>query len=103
MGRWGDGSKSCRIGSPLICIRTEVLDGGQVLVKIADNGIGMNDEVQKRLFDPFFTTKPVGTGTGLGMSISYQVIERHGGQLRCVSAPGQGTEFYIQIPIQQNE
>ncbi|MHC5595621.1 MAG: ATP-binding protein, partial [Nostoc sp.] len=50
-------------------------------------------------FDPFFTTKPVGSGTGLGMSISYQIINKHGGQLKCVSAPLQGTEFIIQIPI----
>ena len=107
MGRWDENRHTSltpcsHIGSPLIWIRTEVLDSNQVLIKISDNGIGMNHEVQRRIFDPFFTTKPVGAGTGLGMSISYQVIERHGGQLKCVSAPGQGAEFYIQIPIQQN-
>jgi signal transduction histidine kinase len=64
----------------------------------------MTQEVQRRLFDPFFTTKPVGQGTGLGMSISYKiVVERHSGQLECISAPGQGTEFLISIPIQQQE
>jgi signal transduction histidine kinase len=62
----------------------------------------MTQEVRKRIFDPFFTTKPVGSGTGLGMSISYQiVVEKHGGQLQCISAPGQGTAFLISVPIQQ--
>jgi signal transduction histidine kinase len=63
----------------------------------------MSEEVRGKLFDPFFTTKPVGSGTGLGMSISYQIIvEKHGGKLECISAPGQGTSFLIQIPIQQD-
>jgi signal transduction histidine kinase len=62
----------------------------------------MTQEVQRKIFDPFFTTKPIGSGTGLGMSISYQiVVEKHRGQLRCISTPGQGTEFLISIPIQQ--
>jgi PAS domain S-box-containing protein len=87
---------------PIIRIRTEVNDSNQVIIRIADNGLGMTQEVQQRLFDPFFTTKPVGHGTGLGMSISYQiVVERHGGQLQCISAPGQGTEFFIYLPIEQ--
>ncbi len=85
-----------------IRIRTEVCGCNQVMIRIADNGSGMTEEVRHRLFDPFFTTKPVGSGTGLGMSISYQiVVERHGGQLQCISAPGQGTEFLISVPIQQ--
>jgi signal transduction histidine kinase len=62
----------------------------------------MTQEVQQRIFDPFFTTKPVGSGTGLGMSISYQiVVEKHGGQLECISAPGQGAVFLITLPISQ--
>jgi PAS domain S-box-containing protein len=73
-----------------------------VIIRIIDNGPGMTDQVKRMLFDPFFTTKPVGQGTGLGLSISYQiVVVKHGGQLQCVSAPGQGTEFIIQIPIVQ--
>jgi signal transduction histidine kinase len=63
----------------------------------------MTEEVCHRLFEPFFTTKPVGQGTGLGLSISYKiVVEKHHGQLRCFSTLGQGTEFVINIPIQQN-
>ena len=85
-----------------IRIRTELNGNNQVLIRIADNGPGMTQEVQRKIFDPFFTTKPVGSGTGLGMSISYQiVVEKHGGKLHCISTPGQGTEFLISIPIQQ--
>ena len=86
---------------PKIWIRTEVNESYQLVIRIADNGLGMTQEIQRRIFDPFFTTKPIGSGTGLGMSISYQiVVEKHGGQLQCISAPNQGTEFLISIPIQ---
>jgi PAS domain S-box-containing protein len=73
-----------------------------VVIRISDNGPGITESVKARLFDPFFTTKPVGKGTGLGLSISYQIIvEHHHGVLTCTSTPGQGTEFWIEIPIQQ--
>ncbi len=87
----------------IIWICTEVLvDSNQVIILISDNGTGMTQEVHNKLFDPFFTTKPVGSGTGLGMSISYKiVVEKHGGQLQCISAPDQGTAFLIYIPIEQ--
>ncbi|WP_066382130.1 GAF domain-containing sensor histidine kinase [Anabaena sp. CA = ATCC 33047] len=72
----------------------------RILIRIADNGPGMSPEVKKRIFDPFFTTKSVGKGTGLGLAISYQiVVEKHGGVLECVSEIGQGTEFWIEIPV----
>lgn len=71
-----------------------------VIIRIADNGYGIPKDIKKRIFDPFFTTKPVGEGTGLGLSISYQIIvEKHGGQLECFSAPGEGTEFIVTIPL----
>jgi len=74
------------------------------VIRIADNGPGMSEEVCRRLFDPFFTTKPVGKGTGLGLSISYQiVVEKHGGQLTCMSEPGKGAEFSIAIPLRQGD
>ena len=91
---------------PSIKIRTEVLStrkGSYAVIRIRDNGTGIPAEVKARLFDPFFTTKPVGKGTGLGLSISYQiVVEKHRGQLKCFSEPGEGTEFWIQIPISHN-
>ena len=85
---------------PAIRIQTETGDSGSAIVRITDNGPGMSEETCRRLFDPFFTTKPVGKGTGLGLAISYQiVVEKHRGSLQCVSLPGQGTEFIIEIPL----
>jgi signal transduction histidine kinase len=85
-----------------IQISTEVVGHNWIAIRIADNGPGISENVRARLFDPFFTTKPVGKGTGLGLSISYEiVVEKHGGKLYCQSAPGQGTEFVIEIPMQQ--
>ncbi len=86
-----------------ITIRTAMLDHQWVEIAIADNGPGIPETMKERIFDPFFTTKPIGKGTGMGLSISYQIIvEKHGGKLLCFSNPNQGTEFVIQIPIQQS-
>ncbi len=91
--------KECTFINPKIRIATTI-DKYQVIVKIADNGKGMSESVRNEIFQPFFTTKPEGKGTGLGLSISYQIItENHGGNLRCISSPGKGTEFLIQIPF----
>lgn len=85
---------------PIISIHTSLIENNRVAIKIIDNGMGISKEIKKRIFDPFFTTKPVGKGTGLGMSISYQIItEMHGGSLRCISEVGKGTCFIIEIPI----
>ncbi|MCT7982724.1 AAA family ATPase [Laspinema sp. A4] len=85
---------------PRIILRTEVSDRDWVQVRIADNGPGISEQVRLKIFDPFFTTKPVGKGTGLGLSIAYSiVVEKHGGKLRCISTPGEGTEFIISLPI----
>jgi signal transduction histidine kinase len=84
----------------MIWIRTELTEDEHVVIRITDNGPGIPENIQQRLFDPFFTTKTVGKGTGLGLSISYQIIvEKHGGQLSCISKPGQGAEFIIKIPL----
>ncbi|MEG4969455.1 PAS domain S-box protein [Microcoleus sp. B6-A1] len=86
-----------------IAIRSYQAGAGFVAVSIADNGGGMPESVRSRLFDPFFTTKPVGKGTGLGLSISHSIIvDRHGGRLSCISTPGEGAEFLIEIPVQPN-
>ena len=69
-----------------------------VMVKIKDNGAGMSEQVKRRIFEPFFTTKPVGIGTGLGMSITFGIVEKHGGNIYCNSEEGKGTEFSILIP-----
>ncbi|MEH2256758.1 AAA family ATPase [Nostoc sp.] len=88
-----------------ITIQTRVADSGQhVLIKIADNGVGMLLEVKQKVFDHLFTTKPVGKGTGLGLAIAHQiVVKAHGGSLYCTSEVGKGTEFVIQISTQQQE
>ncbi|MBD2259417.1 ATP-binding protein [Pseudanabaena sp. FACHB-2040] len=85
-----------------ITVRTSRVDTDWIQVAIADNGSGIPASIQQQIFNPFFTTKPVGKGTGMGMSISYQIVtENHGGKLECFSTPGEGTEFIIQIPIRQ--
>ena len=85
---------------PTIWIRTQAIATNWVEIRIADNASGMPPEVCAKVFDPFFTTKAVGKGTGIGLSISYQiVVEKHGGQLQCFSTVGEGTEFVIRIPV----
>ncbi|MEM6254221.1 MAG: response regulator [Cyanobacteria bacterium P01_D01_bin.156] len=86
-----------------ITIRTSMFDSKWIKISISDNGIGMSESVQARIFEPFFTTKSVGSGTGMGMPISYQIItEQHCGKLNCFSKPNAGTEFTIQIPALQS-
>ncbi|MEM9150057.1 MAG: HAMP domain-containing sensor histidine kinase, partial [Cyanobacteria bacterium P01_F01_bin.3] len=71
-----------------------------VAIDIADNGPGIPDEILGRLFDPFFTTKAVGKGTGMGLSISYQIVTgKHKGYLSCQSSLGQGAKFIIKLPV----
>jgi len=81
-----------------IRIKTDV-EAKRAIIRISDNGAGMTDEVRQQLFDSFFTTKPAGKGTGLGLSISYRFVEEHQGKLSCISSPGNGAEFIIEIPI----
>ena len=74
-----------------------------VSISIADNGMGIPEEIRSKIFDPFFTTKAVGKGTGLGLSVSYQIVTNlHNGRLSCDSTVGQGTEFVVTLPIQLN-
>ncbi|MEH2163773.1 MAG: GAF domain-containing protein [Nostoc sp.] len=106
-GNWGivnenkEDKKDKPYSMPTIHISTRIsTDNSRLLIRISDNGPGMTLEVKKRIFDPFFTTKSVGKGTGLGLAISYQIIvEKHGGIMECISEPGKGTEFWIEIPV----
>ncbi|MEL6562325.1 MAG: ATP-binding protein [Bacteroidota bacterium] len=84
--------------NPEIQIYTENVDDNTAVIRIKDNGCGIPDEVRERIFEPFFTTKPVGVGTGLGMSISYGIIEKHGGKIELNTEVGKGTEFVITLP-----
>ncbi len=74
-------------------------DDTKVTIRIKDNGIGMNEATKKKIFEPFFTTKDVGEGTGLGMSIAYNTIRRHQGEININSTPGEGSEFILELPI----
>ena len=89
-------------GPPTITIRTRLQELEQVKIEIQDNGCGIPETILSRLFDPFFTTKPIGQGTGMGLSISYQIVtEKHGGQIVCLSQVAVGTTFRITIPLTQ--
>jgi signal transduction histidine kinase len=81
-----------------IVIRTQLSTNRQVRISIHDNGPGIPSELQDKLFDPFFTTKPVGKGTGLGLTVAYQILEQHHGHLQVISRPGQGTTVVIDLP-----
>ncbi|GMR19467.1 MAG: hypothetical protein BMS9Abin36_0062 [Gammaproteobacteria bacterium] len=83
-----------------ITIRTNT-EGEWVWVEISDTGKGIDAEHLKRIFDPFFTTKPVGTGTGLGLSLSYGIVNKHGGRIEVDSEPGKGTTFRVWLPVGQ--
>ncbi|WP_414573558.1 ATP-binding protein [Nostoc sp. CCY 9925] len=88
----------------VIQIRTEIINESQVAIKIADNGLGIPEKIKQRIFDPFFTTKPIGKGTGMGMSISYQIVTKnHHGTLECISSPDRGAAFVIVIPLKQQQ
>lgn len=90
-----------KIFSPCITIHTELIDN-QVTIRIADNGLGIPEEVKERIFDPFFSTKAIGIGIGMGLAISYQIVkDMHHGSLSCLSQLGKGTEFIIAISLKQ--
>ncbi len=92
------------IQTPTISIRTERLGSDRVVICISDNGPGIPKGVQAQVFEPFFTTKAIGKGTGMGLSISHEiVVEKHGGVFKCNSHPGHGTEFWIEIPIDSKQ
>jgi two-component system NtrC family sensor kinase len=87
----------------IIRIRTEV-EGTLAVIRIADNGAGITDQVKQRIFDPFYTTKRIGSGTGMGLAISHSIIvEKHKGEIKCFSVVGKGTEFRIEIPIRRTK
>jgi len=73
--------------------------GGTLVASFADSGPGISAETLRRIFDPFFTTKDAGEGTGLGLTISYNIVEEHGGRIWAESAPGKGTTFHVELPL----
>jgi two-component system NtrC family sensor kinase len=83
---------------PTVSINTKKIDG-KVLLFVKDNGTGIPQKVVDKIFQPFFTTKPTGQGTGLGLSLSYDIIKAHGGEIKVESREDEGSEFVIQLPI----
>ena len=69
-----------------------------MLITVSDNGGGIPDSIKEKIFQPFFTTKPTGSGTGLGLSLSYDIVKAHGGEIKVESKEGEGTVFIIQLP-----
>ena len=82
---------------PTVKIRTRGV-GDEILISVADNGVGMSDKVAAKIFQPFYTTKPPGEGTGLGLSLSYDIIKAHNGKIQVKTKEGEGTEFTITLP-----
>ncbi len=83
---------------PLVSVSTKYL-GDKIEISITDNGPGIPDHIKDKIFQPFFTTKPSGQGTGLGLSLAYDIVKAHGGEITVESKNGYGTEFIIKIPI----
>lgn len=83
---------------PTVSVSSKKIDN-KIEIKINDNGSGIPEKVLDKIFQPFFTTKPTGQGTGLGLSLSYDIIKAHGGTLECESVVGEGTTFMIKLPI----
>ena len=90
---------------PTVSVSTKKIDG-KILISVKDNGNGIPQKVLDKIFQPFFTTKPTGQGTGLGLSLSYDIVKAHGGEIKVntkvnegLTSKDSGTEFTIQLPI----
>jgi signal transduction histidine kinase len=92
--------KKSQTGSydPVVTVTTKK-ENGNINIRVRDNGIGIPKKVLDKIFQPFFTTKPTGQGTGLGLSLSYDIIKAHGGELNVETREGEGSEFIIQLPV----
>ena len=81
---------------PVVSVQTNKLDD-KIQITVTDNGNGIPQNIVDKIFQPFFTTKPTGQGTGLGLSLAYDIVKAHGGDLKVNSTEGEGTEFTIQL------
>ena len=94
--RQAQGDKSYE---PTISVSTKKINN-EVVISVSDNGNGIPDAIKEKIFQPFFTTKPTGQGTGLGLSLAYDIVKAHGGNLLVTTKENEGTEFTIQLPFQ---
>ena len=93
--RQAQGDSSCE---PTVSVSTKKIKN-EVVISVSDNGNGIRESIKDKIFQPFFTTKPTGQGTGLGLSLSYDIVKAHGGELKVETKEGEGSEFIIQLPI----
>ena len=85
---------------PIVTVSTKA-HGNKILISVKDNGPGVPDSIKEKIFQPFFTTKPTGQGTGLGLSMSYDIVKAHGGELKVETKEGEGSEFIVHLPIEK--
>jgi len=83
---------------PTVTVSTKEI-GAKVLISVRDNGVGIPDSIKGKIFQPFFTTKPTGQGTGLGLSLAYDIVKAHGGEIKVETKEGEGTDFIILLPV----
>ncbi|HLG40350.1 MAG TPA: HAMP domain-containing sensor histidine kinase, partial [Chitinophagaceae bacterium] len=93
----GGFSDSDKTDNPTVWVNTKKI-GDKVLISVKDNGPGISQKIVDKIFQPFFTTKPTGQGTGLGLSLSYDIVKAHWGELKVETKEGEGSEFIIQLP-----
>ena len=86
------------VHNPTVWVSTKK-EGNKVLISVRDNGPGIPQKILDKIFQPFFTTKPTGQGTGLGLSLAYDIVKAHGGELNVETKEGEGSEFIIQLPV----
>jgi two-component system, NtrC family, sensor kinase len=84
--------------TPAVELKT-IRSGDQVIISVKDNGNGIPENIIQKIFQPFFTTKPTGEGTGLGLSLSYDIVKAHGGEIKVDSKQGTGTMFMVSLPM----
>jgi len=95
----GDANLTDFTYDPRVTITTQLTANSQLLIAVKDNGSGIPDHIKDKIFQPFFTTKPTGQGTGLGLSLSYDIVKAHGGELKVQTMEGEGSEFMISLPF----
>ena len=88
-------------GGGQITLMTELDENGEVIVEVSDTGEGISSENLSKIYDPFFTTKDVGSGTGLGLAVSYGIVQEHAGSIEAYSQIGEGTTFHLVFPQAQ--
>ena len=91
-------SKNLISYEPTVSVTTKKVDN-RLLITVSDNGNGIPQNIVDKIFQPFFTTKPTGSGTGLGLSLSYDIVKAHGGKIKVESRESEGSTFIIQLPI----